>query len=168
MPQLFINVLLILLLIVMGIQDFRYRAISWYAFPLLAALLMLSNPALDLETIVLNAGFIVLNYTLASVLISLKHGRIVNLMQEHIGPGDLLMLFCLACYFPVPSFFLFYFGSLVIIGFIVGIYLLAWKPKQFTIPLAGLQSLLLVPVLVATWTTGWGIENLNWLENYLQ
>ena len=157
----------------MSVQDFRYRAISWYAFPLLALFLLLENLQLSLTEVGLNLGFILLNYALTTAMISLKYGRIVNLMNQHIGVGDLLMLFCLALYFPALNFFLFYLGSLLLIAIGSGLYIIFNRPKAYTVPLAGLQSILLLFLMLSAWTfelqlnkADW-IEHQYWFQNYL-
>jgi hypothetical protein len=165
MLHIFINVSLSLILMMMGIQDFKYRAISWYAFPVLAVFLVLSNPAVDYIEIGLNLAFILLNYALATLLISLKHRKPVNLMKSHIGLGDVLMLLCLAVYFPVLNFFLFYLASLLLIAAGTGMYLLWRNPAGYTVPLAGLQSFLLLALMLTAWRTGLSIHTATWIES---
>ena len=162
-----INLSILLILAVMSIQDFKYRAISWYAFPLLAIFLLIANPAFSLKESVVNIGFIAINYALATALISIKHRRMTNLMKAHIGPGDLLMLLCLAVYFPALLFFLFYLSSLIVIAIGTGIYMVWYKPKDYTVPLAGLQSAMLLALILTAWITGLQISNTSWIENYL-
>lgn len=167
MLSILINLSILLILAVMSIQDFKYRAISWYAFPLLAIFLMIANPALSLRESAANVGFIGVNYVLATVLISMKYRRMINLMKEHIGAGDLLMLLCIAVYFPTLIFFLFYLSSLILIAIGAGIYMAWYKPHQYTVPLAGLQSAMLLGLMLTAWITGLQINNTSWIENYL-
>jgi hypothetical protein len=154
MLSILINLSTLLTLAVMSIQDFKYRAISWYAFPLLALFLLLANPAFSWTETAMNIVFIGVNYTLATVLISLKYRRMINLMKEHIGLGDVLMLLCVAVYFPTLIFFLFYLSSLILIAIGTGIYMVWHKPQQYTVPLAGLQSAMLLVLLLTAWITG--------------
>ncbi|WP_285060258.1 hypothetical protein [Pedobacter ginsengisoli] len=167
MLSIVINLSILLILAVMSIQDFKYRAISWYAFPALAIFLIIANPGFSWAECLMNAGFIMVNYVLATVLISLKDCRMTNLMKAHIGPGDLLMLFCIAVYFPTLVFFLFYLLSLILIAIGAGIYMAWYKPQGYTVPLAGLQSAMLLMLILTAWITGLQISNTSWIENYL-
>ena len=167
MPSILISLPILLILALMSFQDFKYRAISWYAFPLLAIFLVFANPVFNLTECLMNAGFVAVNYMLATVLISLKNRRMTNLMKAHIGPGDLLMLLCVAVYFPTLIFFLFYLGSLILIAVGTGIYMAWYKPREYTVPLAGLQSAMLLVLLLTTWITGLQINDTLWIENYL-
>lgn len=167
MLSILINLSILLILAVMSIQDFKYRAISWYAFPLLAIFLVFANAVFNWTECLMNVGFIVVNYVLATAMISLKNGKPINLMKAHIGAGDLLMLLCTAVYFPTLIFFLFYLSSLILIAIGAGIYMAWFKPRQYTVPLAGLQSAMLLLLLLTGWITGLQIGNTTWIENYL-
>ena len=142
---------LALVLLIMGIQDFKYRAISWYWFPGLAVLLILSNPDFELYSCLFNIGFIALIYVLLTLWFSIKNRRVIHLHQEHLGIGDVLFLISISVYFSPLSFFAFYLFSLVLITIGTGMYLLLMKPAQLTIPLAGLQGIALLVVLATCW-----------------
>lgn len=162
-----INCAVILLLIFMAVQDFRYRAISWYAFPLLAAGMLLSNRSFEASEFGLNVLLIAMNFGLLTLLLSLKYKKPVNPFSLHIGLGDLLMLICMALYFPVLNFFVFYLLSLILISLGGGIHQLFLRNRSWTIPLAGLQSLMLLCLVLVVAVSGTAYNSLPWFEKYL-
>lgn len=164
--QLFIQFSILLVLMIMGLQDFRYRAISWYAFPLLAVLMLLGNKDFNITEVYVNISFLLINFGLATLIISLKNKRVTNLLKSHIGWGDLLMLVCLSLYFSPLSFFVFYLSSLLFIATATGIYMLLAKPKNYTIPLAGMQGLLLFVCILSASLFDVKINTIKWFENY--
>lgn len=167
MMQLFIQLSILLILMVMGLQDFRYRAISWYAFPLLAILMLLGNKDFSITEAFVNICFLLINFSLATLIISLNNQRFTNLLKSHIGWGDLLMLLCLSLYFSPVNFFVFYLSSLVFIAIATGTYMLLAKPKNYTIPLAGMQGMLLFACILSASLFDVKINNVQWFENYL-
>lgn len=167
MLYIYINCAIILLLVFMAVQDFRYRAISWYAFPLLAIGMVLSNRSFEALEFGLNVLLIAMNFGLLTLLLSLKYKKPVNPFSLHIGLGDLLMLICTALYFPVVNFFVFYLLSLILIILGAGILQLFLKNRPYTIPLAGLHSLMLLCLLLSISVTGTAYNSLPWFEKYL-
>lgn len=147
------------LLALIGFQDFKFRGISWYLFPLLAALLFLLNPDFLPMQGFTNVSFVLGVFLLLTLWFSLREGRLVNLLAGHMGLGDFLFLLCLSLYFSVSNFFLFYTLSLLLIALGTAAYKWIWKPAEFTIPLAGLQGAVLMIVLLAGWLTGIEIGN---------
>jgi hypothetical protein len=167
MPPFYITLSTTLILILMTYQDVKYRAITWYAFPLLGGFLFILNRNLAVTEVLLNIAFIAFNYLSATLIISLREGQLTNLLKAHIGLGDILMLMCLAFYFPPLNFFAFYISSLLLITAGAGIYIKFQKPHQFTVPLAGLQSCLLAGLIIMSSIMGISYNNVSWLTNYL-
>ena len=165
--QLFIQLSILITLILMGLQDFRYRAISWYAFPLLAILMLLGNKDFDVTEAFVNISFLLVNFGLATLIISLRNKTVINLLKSHIGWGDLLMLICLCLYFSPINFFVFYLSSLVFIAITTGIYILVVRPAHYTIPLAGMQGLLLFTCMIGALLYDVNLNNVRWFENYV-
>lgn len=168
MTSLCIKLSTILLLTLMTYQDIRYRAITWYAFPLLAVSLFVLNKNLTFLEVIVNLGFVAFNYISATLMISFRHGRLINLLKSHIGPGDILLLVSLAFYFSPINFFAFYFLSLLLISLGAGIYIKLKDLAHFTVPLAGLQSALLGCLILSSLTIGISFNNISWLNSYLQ
>ena len=168
MITLCINLSTILILTLMTYQDIKYRAITWYAFPLLAVSLFVLNKNLTTIEVIINIGFVAFNYISATLMVSIRHGRLINLLNAHIGPGDILLLVSVAFYFTPIDFFAFYLSSLLLIALGAGVYSRLQKPKHFTVPLAGLQSAFLGCLILMSLTIGITFNNLSWLNRYLQ
>nr|WP_162989044.1 hypothetical protein [Pedobacter schmidteae] len=162
-----IRAILGLILIGMGIQDFKFRAISWYLFPLLTGCLLLINPSFSINACLINLGFIAFVFVLLTGWFSLREGSMVNLTQRHLGIGDILFLLCLAFFFSPVNFFLFYLSSLLLVAIGTGLYLILAKPENFSIPLAGLQGLVLIVMLTAGWIWNIDISNTDFLPDFL-
>lgn len=168
MLTLCINLLAILILAFMTYQDVKYRAITWYAFPLLGVSLFILNRGLSSTEVLINIAFLGINYLSATVIISIRAGKCINLVKAHMGLGDILLLICLTFYFPPLNFLAFYIFSLVLITICAGIYLKLQKPLNFTVPLAGLQGGLLGCLILISSLTEISLNNVTWLNNYLQ
>jgi len=147
-----ISAAVVFILFFMAFQDFKFRAISWYAFPLLGVLLVFSNEAFSVNDAGFNTAFVALNLLLVTLIFSLRERRFVNVFDHHLGLGDVLLLLCITIYFPFLLFFIFYLISLVLIVIGVGFYKIWNRRINFTVPLAGLQSLMLIPIVVLCWT----------------
>lgn len=145
----FIQLLLAALLILVAYQDFKFRAVSWVIFPLLPVLfIILSLSSVSLEESLANtlanlcfAGCMFLSVT---IYFSIKNRRIVNLSKGFIGWGDILFILSLGFLFSPLNFIIFYLVSLLVTIFATLI--LAWLNKidRNSIPLAGLQALMLL------------------------
>lgn len=163
MESLLLQFATVVILIMMTMQDFKYRAISWFLFPLLAVVAILSNSQFNIADGVLNMTFVGLNLALTTLVVSVKHKKFINLFASHLGLGDLFMFLCLSLYFTPLSFFLFYLWSLIFIAISTGIYIMIKRPLQFTVPLAGLQALLLLLHLLSS---SFLSLNIHYLESY--
>ncbi len=171
--MLILKILILAVLTTIFAQDLKYRSVYWFLFPLLVILFILiaflqhrSWSAFGVNTAI-NCGFLMLQLLILSAYFSIKNKAWVNITNELLGWGDILLLFCLAFYLSPLNFLLFYIGSLVIIVIIW----LIWKmiDSQFKhIPLAGLQSLLFIIILIAGWIYP-AIDATNdfWLYPYL-
>jgi hypothetical protein len=144
--MLLLRVIAIVLLLLIFLQDVRGRAVYWFLFPALAAALILMR--FDRHDAMINMGFIVIQLLILTLYFSLKSRSWVNITTHLLGLGDILFLVCIALYFPVPGFLFFYTGSLT------GALLLwlAWQwlsgIRDRNIPLAGLQALMLMILLL--------------------
>lgn len=153
---------ILLVLAFMVFQDFRYRGITWYLFPLLAILLVFSARGnFSLFDAGLNLGFVILLVLLLTCYFSLRNGRLLNILAGFLGFGDILLLVCIGVYLPVLVFVLFYAGSLLLILVGTGTYLKFRSAAGYTVPLAGLQALLLIPVIGIIWAGHIQLARLN-------
>ena len=136
-------------LIILGVicyQDFSTRTISLW---IIVALLFLQLVAvmfdlpvnLFLEHVLINVSILVLLFTVVLVYYFFKIGSWVNIFDNYIGTGDILLLLVLCPGFAPLNFLVFILGCfiLILIVTIIGTILRTSKPK--TIPLAGYLAL---------------------------
>ena len=129
-------------------QDFKYRGISWYLF-VIALILLMGQIFLSTGEIfdyryfitgrLLNLFFIVFNVLIVSLVLIPKNLSFKRLLNDYLGMGDILFFVFLALALPFPLFILFFLLS-TLISLLMGISVF----KRSTIPLAGLQALLLI------------------------
>ncbi|MXV50394.1 hypothetical protein GS399_05365 [Pedobacter sp. HMF7647] len=146
-------VLLVLCLIYIFYQDLRYRAVYWWTFPLLLTLILIALFNTDgfdgwLEGTLLNLAFLALQLLVVMLYFSLKEHRLVNITQGYLGLGDVLFLFCAACYLSPLVFFAFYLVSLVFCMVVAFLLWLKSSEGVNRIPLAGLQAVFLALCLL--------------------
>ena len=143
------TVLLCLNLLFITYQDFKERKV--YLINLLITLILISfyhylnsySTYSYLYTILLNCVFLSIIFLVLYLYTVL---RIKEIFLKTIGLGDIIFFIILAIGFPTLSF-LIIFSSSLIFSFILFIFL---KPRltNKTVPLAGLQSLFLVIVVL--------------------
>ena len=134
----------ILLLLSMTWQDFKYRAISiWLFLLVLGGLAYLKYSAEGMHRffadLQMNLLFLVVQFLGLFGYFALKERRWVNLFKGYLGEGDLLFLILLASYFSFFNFLAFHILSLLLV-LLFGLYFKKRNPK---IPLAGGQALCL-------------------------
>ena len=172
--MLLVKLLILGTLWVIVLQDLRSRSVYWLAFPVLIGLLLIfryqSGYTLRSLTspLIVNVAFLVLQFGLLTAYFSLKNKKLINVTAELLGWGDLLFLLSISVYLSALNFLVFYILSLVLI--LTG--WLAWqffsKNKSQTVPLAGLQALLLTGALAAGWwVTGFNLADDTWLLNLM-
>lgn len=107
------NILSMLLIGAMSWQDFRTRSITAWLLPaiglcfLLGEISVLSIDQL-LENAKVNYVLLVLQFGVLWLWLCLRSRVFVNIINTHIGLGDVLLLFCLAPAFSPINFILFY------------------------------------------------------------
>jgi hypothetical protein len=167
-----INVFILLVLLLIFIQDIKYRFVYWILFPILTLLFIadtiIHHGALLHVGIQLgfNVAFLLLQLLILSAYFSFKQRKWINLTQTLLGWGDILFLVSLAFYFSFLNFLIFYIGSLTIV-------LIIWTISQSVsenkkIPLAGLQAMILILFLVCNWLI-FHVDPLDdyWLQQFL-
>lgn len=138
----------VVVLLIISYQDFKMREVSWFLFPMALCLLLLTKtPFPDIEfftySMIPNLFFSILQFVILIVFFAFKRISVKVLMSKYIGLGDLLFFLVLAFSLPFPFYPIFMVFSLMV-GAITG--LLFFKGK--TIPLAGIQSLVLIFCLI--------------------
>jgi hypothetical protein len=150
MLPLLLHISLLLLLGFVAWQDYKYRGISWMVFPL-----MLGIVVADVwfgskwESIFIywlaNLSFVVLMLVGVTFYFSVKNKRLVNIADTYLGWGDILFFIFLALFFSPLNFMIFLIISLLFVLILV----LVYKKIAQNIPLAGIQSTLLLLVLLS-------------------
>ena len=133
-----------------AIEDIKYRAVTWWLF----LLLFVSGIAWARQFkgwedwffyFLINLAFLLLQLLLLSLYFTFKNRQIVNITSSLIGIGDILFMVCSCCFFSLPVFMIFHIGSLLA-SLILAICFAGLKKKG--IPLAGLQSIVLISFLL--------------------
>lgn len=142
---------IVLLLLQLGRQDFRYRAVSWIIFPLLVMMAVIKNMVVSAEVLSLfreafvNLIFVAVQLGLLYLYFCIKRNEWVSLTREYLGWGDILFFLASAFFFSFVNFLLFYLVSLILV--IIIALLAGWtKPESKKVPLAGCQALFLAAV----------------------
>lgn len=142
-------VLLLILISLLGImawQDFVFRSISWFLFPLLFILSVLYN-VMQTDVYIfafnfsINFLFVSILLLLLSLYFSLKSKRMVNIINKQIGLGDVLFFISAATFFS-PVWYLFFFLFGLMLSLVFAVFFILLKQKQSLIPLAGIMALL--------------------------
>ncbi|MCH8903110.1 MAG: hypothetical protein IIA45_04260 [Bacteroidetes bacterium] len=143
-----IGLFIIGLLIIIAIQDLKYRAVSWIVFPILfiTTIVMVRQSHSWLivsETFMYNSVFVIAQLLLVTIYISIKHNRIVNITTKYLGWGDILFLFVTSSFFSFFNFILFYIISLSLILFTTILVRILKRNLVREIPLAGGMAIIL-------------------------
>ncbi len=143
-------------------QDIKYRKVYLYSYLMIYALygirfMLFKHPPMDVVWInLLVTGILVVTLLLYYLL---RYGfKTGNKIKSSIGIGDLLLIPVLTASFSPGNFVLF-----LIISFIIalsyGIISRSASKRDLTIPLAGIQSLLLAIVLILECAGLWNSWN---------
>ncbi len=172
--MLLLQILIPIILLLIFVQDILSRSVYWIVFPILVisfvTLRVISNKQLaDVPwTVLVNCCFLTLQLLLVSAWFSLRRGKLVNIMSELLGWGDILFLISLCFYLSVLNFLFFYIISLISI-------LLLWFGYQNTvvkkdryIPLAGLQAILFMFFFITDqWIKHVDLTKDDWLLQFI-
>ena len=140
------SVLLTLLLIAW--EDYKFRAVHWWLFLLLFLGLGISSFLkfglnTSLERTGGNTLFVVSQLVCLTAYFSLKNKQFVNVLGGYFGSGDLCFLIAISIYFSFISFILFYIISLLMVILITLILKVSKLDVGVKIPLAGYQAVFL-------------------------
>jgi hypothetical protein len=133
-------------------QDFKFRAIAWPLFPLLACVVVSGNMFVNISggpaaSFFINLCFVVMQLFVITLYLSVKERRFVKIWHDHLGAGDILFFFILCLFFSPINFIVFYLGSLLTT--VVAVIVFRFFSTSLTrIPLAGIQSALLAILVV--------------------
>lgn len=156
------------------IQDFRSRMVYIFWFPVLIVSFLtihfqneLPFPILK-KSILYNLLFLVVQFLLVTAYFSLKEKNWINITRDLLGLGDVFFIVSVAFYFSFINFFLFYLSSLIYAIIAWTLWLLITKKKDMRIPLAGLQGVFFIFLVLGDWfSTAISLTSDNWVYNYL-
>lgn len=149
-----LRLLICLVLILIMIQDFRFRAVHWLLFPLLLILIIADSLFISriqnyLASIFINLLIISIQGMLLIAYYKIRGTDLSNIIRRKIGMGDLLFVLIMACAFSWSTFLLYYITGLFFT-------LITWVTiKRFSnirsnlVPLAGLLSLYMIIIILA-------------------
>lgn len=145
--KLLVEFLICGLLSLIAYQDYRYRAVSWILFPLLAVLFgvltfICGNAFLLVIYTLTNLVFLSLNMAILALYFIFRKVTIRSLFTVYLGIGDLLFFCCLCFLFNPKRYILFYLVSLILAA--IAFSLIRLVKKKTSIPLAGFQSIVLI------------------------
>lgn len=171
----FNTICLLVFLVLIILQDFKHRAISWVLIPL--TLIAHSLNAVEgvpqnvfYKNCIINIGFIALQLILLSMYLSIKNKRLVNIFDTYLGWGDVLFFVVLCVGFSPLNFIIFYISAMTLTLMASIIYnQILTKNKLQSIPLAGaLSALLIVAIIIKHSISGLNFHDDTHLLNLLQ
>ncbi len=143
----------IVTLFLIAVQDCKYRAVPVFLFVILfVAVFLLTSiqNTLRATAMQLLVNGLVTAFLITALLLVyyLKERSIKFFFEQKMGPGDVLLWFCAAPLFSTINYLIWFIGSLVVVLFIHFLRL-AFSTKKIhqTVPLAGLQAMLLLSVI---------------------
>lgn len=139
---------LLLCLLVLFFQDWKYRAIH-VVLPILIFLssyfIIKQENKLSNKIMILNLCFFLITLSILTLYMSLKNKRFLNPFQNYFGLGDLLFYISIAPLFNLKNYVLFFILSMI---FAICLqFTLRKKMKHNTVPLAGFSALFLFIIL---------------------
>lgn len=141
------QIILILLLIIAFVQDWKYRAIHWFVFPLIAidAVLIFFSTQQEWKILGLNLIFVLVVMTILFCYVSLREQKWTNIFENHFGIGDVLFFIAVIPLFGSVNYVLFFITGMIFSGIVHGF--ISLKKERSTIPLAGYLSVYLVALM---------------------
>lgn len=144
----------LLVLLIISYQDFKYRAVTWFLYPILALLsfpfhftyFRLYSLAPYLLNISINIIFISVQLLLLKLYFITKERPQSPMTNHKIGLGDILMFYAVATWFSFSYFIFFYLSTLILSVVIVLLikFISGNTYLEKNIPLAGLMAVFLL------------------------
>lgn len=145
--MLLLHILIACFLFIIAFQDYKFRGISLLLFPV--GLVLFSIYSLQYGTwqeqgllLLINTGVLLIVFVLLTLYMSIKTKRLLNIIDDYIGLGDVLFLYILALNFSPVNYILFITVSLFLILIIYIIAGVVLKPDKSNVPLAGLIAII--------------------------
>lgn len=160
---------MLLSLLFLFYQDWKYRAVYWLTFPVIFVLFIsFSYSKTGINELAwhsgLNLAFLLLQIIILTLYFSLKQRKLIILTRSHLGLGDILFLSCTAFYLSPLNYLIFYISSLCFVLLFTAATRLRKNNTSWKIPLAGIQALFLAVICLADWTHPYiDLGSDNWL-----
>jgi hypothetical protein len=143
-----IKALLILTLLIIFLQDIKFRAVHWFLFPIVLALsIWVGLNFTDIENMFLSLSFFLFSMGFLTLYISLKHKKLTNITIGFFSWGDILLLLAIIPLFSFHLYLIFFtlgtIGTLLVHGIVLTV-----SKVDKTIPFAGYMSLFLTAYLI--------------------
>jgi hypothetical protein len=147
--SLFCEIIGVLILSVIFHQDLKYRAVSWILFPVLGIVYAIRFYLQDGAYMhpLFNYSFLLVQIGGVSLYVLLRY-KSTQLFRHYLGLGDILYWVVIAWFFSPLNFILYHLVSLT---FSIFVYAILLKSEKKTVPLAGLQSLVLIVFTFLSW-----------------
>lgn len=151
-----VAICIILLLLLIIYQDFKYLAISWWTIPILITLGILHGIQFVsikqlLTEFSLNIAFLVFQITILTLYFSVKNRKLTNITKKYLGLGDILFFIFLAISFEPMHFILFFTGSLLVVLVLFIVLKAVRILKNERLPLAGgISFVYIIFLIIAT------------------
>lgn len=172
--MLLLKILVLTLLSIIFIQDFKTRAVYWLVFPILFASLgilhyIMYNAFSEIwQPALVNFAFLAFQISLISLYFSIKNKRFVNIVNGLLGLGDILFLLSITAYLSALNFLFFYVISLLLVLLVWSVGQSVSVKKNKEIPLAGMQALILMVFLTCDWWLKlFNLTDDTWLLNLI-
>jgi len=142
-------IILILGLILIVYQDLKFRRIH-VALPVLIFIIAILKSIYSYGEVNrdmdLTYGFIILNFFVIFIYLSIKEKRWVNPFKKHIGLGDFLFLLAIVPLFYLRPYIIFFIMGMVFSLILYGVFRV--RSNYNNIPLAGYFSVLLLVLII--------------------
>ena len=167
------DILIVMTLMVLAWQDFRSRLISWWLIPvLLLAFILAGKEQVSWSGMgkyfLFNLTFLILQFVIVWIWISLRNRKPVRLINSQIGLGDILFLVCIAAAFSTVNFLFFYTASLIAVLLIAAVIRMFRSSEKMLIPLAGAIAVpMIVLILFRLFDPAVNFYSEEWLLNIL-
>jgi len=157
--QLYLDIIIVLLLLYTGYQDFYFRAVSpWPLLTVFVLLVFRGTEILGIEVALISSGtnFILLLTELlfTFLYIKLKKGLNETVMDKYLGWGDVVFFLAIIPAFLPFSFMAFLLSSLFLIIIVYTFFSLTKIKHNRLIPLAGILSVFFSGVMIMENVTG--------------
>ena len=140
-----IELLIVLPLIFIIYEDFKYRAIHWVWLIIFTFLILFFKP-LIVPNILINLLLLGIQLICLTLYFSIKKNQLVNITKEFLGIGDILFFIPLTLLFTPENFIWFFICSLTFTLLFVALQKVIFNSHKNTIPLAAWMSIALIIV----------------------